>query len=67
MLEVALIPVMLHHKVPLLMVVLDNSLNMSNLLLPKQAFQWDKSLLTLQQKGHALNARMPDIMPTTAL
>jgi hypothetical protein len=39
-----------HHKVPQLVEVPDNR---SNLLLPKQAFQWDQSLLTLRQIGHA--------------
>jgi hypothetical protein len=46
---------MLHPKAYQLVAVLDNSLNRSNMLLPKQAFQWDLLLLMHPQIGHGLN------------
>jgi hypothetical protein len=65
MLKVVLILVMLHHKVPQLVAVLDNSLNRSKLLL-KKAPQWEQLLLMHPQIGHVLNVGSLDIMLTTA-
>jgi hypothetical protein len=63
-LEVVLVPVILHLKVHLPMVVPGNRLNRHKLLL-KQALQLDLLLLIHPQTGHASSVDRLDTMPTT--
>jgi hypothetical protein len=62
-LEVVLVPVILHLKVHLPMVVSGNRLNIHKLLL-KQALQLDLLLLIHPQTGHASSVDRLDTMPT---
>jgi hypothetical protein len=64
MLEVVLVPIMLHPKAHQLVAVPGNRLNRPKLLL-KQAPQQDMLLLMHPQTGHASNVDRLDIMPTT--
>jgi hypothetical protein len=59
------IPVILLHKVHLLVAVPGNKLNRHRLLLLKQAPQWDLLLLINPQTGHASSVGSLDAMPTT--
>jgi hypothetical protein len=64
-LEVVPVPIILHLKVHLLVVLPGNKLNRPNLLLLKQALQLDLLLLIHPPTGHASIADKLDIMPTT--
>jgi hypothetical protein len=57
-LEVVLVPIILHLKVHLLVVVPGNKLNRPNMLLLKQALQLDLLLLIHPQTGHASSVDM---------
>jgi hypothetical protein len=63
-LEVVLVPVILHLKVHLPMVVPGNRLNRHKLLL-KQALQLELFLLIHPQTGHTSSVDRLDTMPTT--
>ena len=65
MLEVVLVPVMLHLKAHYLVAVLGNRLNRPNLLLLKQTPRQDLLLLIHPQTSYASNVYRSVIMPTT--